>query len=154
MDLRTCTVPEKQRLGSFDTLLRKLAERESGSNPRAVSPSGGHFGKYQFSPATLRFIGFPVSMVAFMDNERLQDSAVAKYMRVNARILDIDSSSYRDTVGSVEVTTSGILAAAHLGGAGAAKKWMVTNGRYNPADTLGTDLEDYARRFSGYKVEL
>lgn len=37
--------------------LRKIAECESGGNPRAVSPNGRYRGKYQFSRATWRAMG-------------------------------------------------------------------------------------------------
>ena len=37
--------------------LRRIAECESGGNPRAVSPGGQYRGKYQFSRATWRTLG-------------------------------------------------------------------------------------------------
>ncbi|HEY7455280.1 MAG TPA: transglycosylase family protein [Thermoleophilaceae bacterium] len=37
--------------------LRRIAECESGGNPRAVSPGGRYRGKYQFSRATWRHLG-------------------------------------------------------------------------------------------------
>jgi hypothetical protein len=37
--------------------LRRIAECESGGNPRAVSPGGRYRGKYQFSRSTWRNIG-------------------------------------------------------------------------------------------------
>jgi peptidoglycan hydrolase-like protein with peptidoglycan-binding domain len=37
--------------------LRRIAECESGGNPRAVSPGGTYRGKYQFSRATWRNLG-------------------------------------------------------------------------------------------------
>jgi peptidoglycan hydrolase-like protein with peptidoglycan-binding domain len=39
------------------TVLRQIAECESGGNPRAVSPGGTYRGKYQFSRATWRNLG-------------------------------------------------------------------------------------------------
>jgi resuscitation-promoting factor RpfB len=38
-------------------ILRRIAECESGGNPRAVSPGGQYRGKYQFSRATWRALG-------------------------------------------------------------------------------------------------
>ena len=45
--------------GSVDVpaALRRIAECESGGNPRAVSPGGQYRGKYQFSRATWRTLG-------------------------------------------------------------------------------------------------
>jgi len=38
-------------------ILRRIAECESGGNPRAVSPGGQYRGKYQFSRSTWRALG-------------------------------------------------------------------------------------------------
>ena len=38
-------------------VLRRIAECESGGNPRAISPGGTYRGKYQFSRATWRDLG-------------------------------------------------------------------------------------------------
>jgi hypothetical protein len=38
-------------------ILKKIAECESGGNPRAISPSGKYRGKYQFSRPTWRSVG-------------------------------------------------------------------------------------------------
>src|ERR671922_209732 len=38
-------------------VLRRIAECESGGNPRAISPGGTYRGKYQFSRATWRNLG-------------------------------------------------------------------------------------------------
>ena len=38
-------------------ILKKIAECESGGNPRAISPSGRYRGKYQFTRATWRSVG-------------------------------------------------------------------------------------------------
>jgi lysozyme family protein len=40
-----------------DALLAKIAECESGGDPKAVSPDGRYRGKYQFSRATWRSLG-------------------------------------------------------------------------------------------------
>jgi resuscitation-promoting factor RpfB len=39
------------------SVLARIAQCESGGNPRAVSASGRYFGKYQFSRATWRAVG-------------------------------------------------------------------------------------------------
>ena len=38
-------------------VLRRIAECESGGNPRAISPGGTYRGKYQFSRSTWRNLG-------------------------------------------------------------------------------------------------
>ena len=52
----------------------------------------------------------------------------------------------------VEVTESGILAAAHLAGAGNVKKYLRSNGRDNVEDAYGTSILDYLKKFSGYDL--
>jgi peptidoglycan hydrolase-like protein with peptidoglycan-binding domain len=42
---------------SVPAILRRIAECESGGNPRAVSPGGQYRGKYQFSRETWRSLG-------------------------------------------------------------------------------------------------
>ena len=46
-----------ERSVSVPRILRRIAECESGGNPRAVSPGGQYRGKYQFSRATWRGLG-------------------------------------------------------------------------------------------------
>jgi hypothetical protein len=47
----------RSRGGRLPRVLRRIAECESGGNPRAVSPGGRYRGKYQFSRATWRGLG-------------------------------------------------------------------------------------------------
>jgi hypothetical protein len=46
-----------QKRVKLPKVLKKIAECESGGNPRAVSPSGKYRGKYQFSRETWRAMG-------------------------------------------------------------------------------------------------
>lgn len=43
--------------GGAGRILERIAQCESGGNPRAVSPNRRYFGKYQFSKATWRGVG-------------------------------------------------------------------------------------------------
>jgi hypothetical protein len=52
----------------------------------------------------------------------------------------------------VEVTESGMLAAAHLAGAGNVKKYLRSYGQYDMKDSYGTSIAKYIRKFSGYDV--
>lgn len=45
------------RRGGATDVLERIAQCESGGNPRAVSSNGRYFGKYQFSKATWRSVG-------------------------------------------------------------------------------------------------
>ena len=49
--------PSGKKRIKLPKILKKIAECESGGNPRAVSPSGKYRGKYQFSIETWRSVG-------------------------------------------------------------------------------------------------
>ena len=55
-------------------------------------------------------------------------------------------------VRGVEITESGILAAAHLAGPGNVIKYLYSNGRKDVKDAYGTSLADYLQKFSGYDI--
>ena len=57
-----------------------------------------------------------------------------------------------EIVHGVLVTESGLLAAAHLGGAGSVKKWFRT-GKVR-RDGNGVTITTYMTKFSGYKLDL
>lgn len=52
-----------------------------------------------------------------------------------------------------EVTESGVIAAIHLKGSGAVKKFLTTNGRINKADGNGTSVAKYMSLFAHYDVQ-
>jgi hypothetical protein len=53
-------------------------------------------------------------------------------------------------IGGVKVTESGILAAAHLAGAGNVKKFLRSYGAEGFKDANGTSIRYYLKKFSGY----
>ncbi len=55
-------------------------------------------------------------------------------------------------INGVEITESGLVAAAHLGGAGSVKKYLRSNGRNGFKDGFGTSISSYIRKFSGYDI--
>jgi hypothetical protein len=56
-------------------------------------------------------------------------------------------------IGGVEMTRSGMIAMAHLGGQTGMKKFLETNGAYNKPDELGTTLSKYAQIHGGKTVD-
>lgn len=57
-------------------------------------------------------------------------------------------------INGVEVTESGILAAAHLGGKNGVKRYLESGGQYDPEDSNGTSLSDYMKRHAGLSTDL
>ena len=53
-------------------------------------------------------------------------------------------------INNVLVTESGILAAAHLAGAGNVKKYLRSDGDFFFKDAFGTTIHNYLKKFSGY----
>lgn len=110
----------------------------------------GYMGKYQFSRATLRMIGFK-NTDNFLFDTKQQEAAFLAYTSKNKWILRRDIKRYTGkTVGGVKVTESGILAAAHLAGAGNVKKFLRSSGARGFADANGASIRYYLKKFSGY----
>lgn len=110
----------------------------------------GYLGKYQFSRSTLQMMGFR-NTDNFLYDSRLQEEAFLAYISLNKWILRRDIKNYvGKTIGGVEVTESGILAAAHLAGPGNVKKFLRSSGDYRFEDANGTSVRYYMKKFSDY----
>ncbi len=55
-------------------------------------------------------------------------------------------------INGIRITESGILAAAHLGGAGSVKKYLRSEGNENFSDAFGSSIQYYMKKFSGFDV--
>jgi hypothetical protein len=76
-----------------------------------------------------------------------------KLLQTNKKYLQKYIDEYDgEIVHGVLVTESGLLAAAHLGGAGSVKKWFRT-GKVR-RDGNGVKITSYMEKFSGYKLDL
>lgn len=144
----------KEGITSF---LKAVGNRESGNNPNIIN-SQGYIGKYQFGQDALDSAGFSnINKNNFKQNSTLwpeedQDTAMIKLMGLNEKALADVISTYDKAPNGQTITKSGILAAAHIGGAQGVRKYFESNGKYNPADANGTTIEDYLLTFSGYKI--
>lgn len=126
-----------------------LGFKESRGNYHIVNDYG-YMGKYQFSRATLRMIGFK-NTDNFLYDTRQQEAAFLAYTSLNKWVLRNDIKRYvGKTIGGVKVTESGILAAAHLAGAGNVKKFLRSAGENSFEDANGASIRYYLRKFSGY----
>jgi hypothetical protein len=114
----------------------------------------GYLGKYQFGISTLkRFKIYNTTL--FLQDAKLQEEAFAALCSVNKWILirDIKRSVGR-RINGIRITESGILAAAHLAGAGSVKKYLRSNGEFQFSDAYGTSIEHYMKKFAGYDTSL
>ena len=91
----------------------------------------------------------------FLKDSKLQEDAFAALCAVNKWILIRDiRRSVGKRINGIRITESGILAAAHLAGAGSVKKYLRSNGEFQFSDAYGTTLENYMKKFAGYDTSI
>jgi len=134
--------------------LEAIGYSESGNNPKAWNEHG-YIGKYQFGFITRKSCGYGyIRFADFVKNpsiwsEKDQEKAMITLLSKNENHLKEIINRYNgEVIRGRTVTKSGILAAAHLAGAGGVKRYFY-NGN-NPKDAYGTALEDYLFKFSGF----
>ncbi len=112
----------------------------------------GYMGKYQFSKHTLALIGV-YDTNEFMHSPAIQEAAFKAYVARNKWVLRRYIHQYvGTTIKGVEVTESGILAAAHLAGPGGVKRFLRSAGNSGASDAFGTSIKHYMKRFGGYDL--
>ena len=128
-----------------------LAFKESQGKYTVVNTLG-YLGKYQFGRTTL--LRFKIhNTQAFLRNPELQEKAFVALCKVNKWILRKDiKRSVGKTISGIKITESGILAAAHLAGAGNVKKFLRSNGTFRFSDAYGSSIKSYIKKFGGYDV--
>jgi hypothetical protein len=137
---------------SHSEFLKAIGFKESGNRYNVVNRFG-YMGKYQFGKRTLRGLGFKISKEEFLNSPEIQEEAMYKLLQQNKKSLRKYINKYNGKiVHGVLVTESGLLAAAHLGGAGSVKKWFRT-GKIRK-DGNGVKITTYMERFAGYDLYL
>jgi len=155
MDMISEYVQRKERERQFELFLERLAHSESSLDPTAHNRLG-YIGMWQFGNAALQATGYGhVSAKTFIQDPsiwtyEMQREAMENLIAINTITLkdfiaEYDGKTYR----GVLVTKSGIIAAAHLAGAGGVKKYLTVG--FNPRDKFGTSLTDYMIKFGGYE---
>ncbi|MFA5297054.1 MAG: peptidoglycan-binding protein LysM [Lutibacter sp.] len=138
---------------SFNGFKEALAFRESGGKYDVVSVFG-YLGKYQFGESTLERFDID-NIELFLENSELQEDTFMALCSLNKWIL---RSEIKNKVGKIingiEITESGILAAAHLAGTGNIKQYLKTNGKYRFKDAFGSSMQHYLKKFGGYDTTI
>jgi hypothetical protein len=128
-----------------------VAFKESQGKYRLVN-SLGYMGKYQFGGQALRSIGVK-NKKAFLKDPALQEKAFITLLSKNKWILRNEIERYEGKIiNGIAITESGILAAAHLGGAGSVKNFFKNKGSRHFRDAYGTSLKSYLKAFGGYDL--
>jgi len=138
---------------SHNKFLDDIGFRESSNNYKAVNQFG-YLGKYQFGRKTLNAIGFDeISNYEFLSNPEIQEEAMLVLLQKNKHTLRREIKKYvGETINGIYITESGILAAAHLGGAGNVRKFFRKGHEFE--DGNGTKMTSYMIRFSDYNLNL
>jgi hypothetical protein len=136
---------------TFIGFRQAIAYKESRGKSTLVNPYG-YMGKYQFGRSTLRTIGV-YDFQEFLNNTKIQDKAFKALVARNKWELRKEIETYCGRViNGVEITESGIVAAAHLSGAGSVKRYLKSNGRNGFKDGFGTSLRSYIKKFAAYDI--
>jgi hypothetical protein len=135
----------------FVAFKEAVAFKESQGKYAAVNTLG-YLGKYQFGRTTLHRFNI-YNTQEFLKNPILQEKAFVALCQVNKWILRKDIKRYiGKTMNGIEITESGILAAAHLSGAGNVKKFLRSNGSKSFSDAYGSSIQSYLKKFKDYNV--
>lgn len=138
---------------SFNGFKEALAFRESGGRYDIVS-SFGYLGKYQFGESTLKRFNIH-DKEHFLENTELQEDAFMALCSLNKWILRKEiEKKVGKKINGIEITESGILAAAHLAGTGNIKEYLRTNGKYRFTDAFGSSMQHYLKKFGGYDTSI
>lgn len=133
--------------------LKKMALLES-TNVDTIVSNLGYLGKYQFSPRTIKGLGFNVTKEAFLHDADLQDSVAVANMHYNAKVLRKYIKEYEgQTIDSIYITKSGLLAGACLVGSGGVISFLTNDNKYPTIDANGVSIKKYLRLFNTYRLQ-
>jgi hypothetical protein len=132
------------------SFMAALTASESGGRADAeytTRDGRRHVGLLQFSDARLQdyrnATGETFSHDVFVQDVELQ-ARVGRW-----HINDLDAAIDDLGEAAAGLDRDGLRAIGHLGGRSSIRRFVRTNGDYNPSDELGTSLSDYYTRFSG-----
>tara|TARA_B110001469_G_C9614721_1_gene305954 strand:+ start:659 stop:1306 length:648 start_codon:yes stop_codon:yes gene_type:complete len=138
---------------SYIAFKEALAFKESQGKYTTVN-SLGYLGKFQFGVSTLELLGI-YNPKSFLTNPALQEKAFLANTRRNKWVLRRDIKRFvGKEIDGIEVTESGILAAAHLAGPGNVKRYLRSLGAEDFTDAYGTGIPYYMRKFSGFDTSF
>ena len=136
---------------SLQDFLDALGKRESGGCYKAFNKYG-YAGKYQMGEAAL--IDGVYSIQDFLNTPAAQENAqIAFKKRQWLYLKAVGAHLYTGKIiNGYTITQSGLLAGAHLKGAGGVIEYLKSDGLKNPKDAFGTSVESYIKNFAGYDV--
>lgn len=122
--------------------LTKLAYYESKYDPTVINQFG-YAGLYQFGKSAFEWVG--IKKEDYMNDVNKQHEAALSLGNKNFSIL---KKYLGRVINGVPATKQGLMAAAHLGGAGNVKKYFESEGKNDFKDGNGLPVSAYLKRFS------
>lgn len=161
---------------TLQDFLNDLGARESGGNYKAFNKYG-YAGKYQMGEAAMVDAGYykktsriynndwsgtftgrdgVKSLQDFLNNPKAQENAQILFKKKQWGYLKaVGADKYSgQIINGYKITDSGLLAGAHLKGAGSVITYLKSGGKDIGKDAFGTSVESYIKKFSGYDVSL
>lgn len=136
---------------SYFGFCEDLGFSESSGNYKAVNRLG-YVGKYQFGHSALEWVGIS-NKTTFLNSPLLQEKAFEALISKNKWVLRNHIEKYDGQVlNGVKITESGLIAAAHLGGAGNVKKFLESNGKIVFQDANNVPITKYMKTFANYDL--
>ena len=135
-------------IASICPFRQKLGFKESSNNYDTIN-SLGYLGKYQFGRSAMEHLGmdydyYRANIKAF--TPYMQETTLNRLLAENRRMLRKEMSYVGRRVHGVIITEEGLLAGAHLAGAGGVKKWLYK--QRDIKDMNGTSVSRYIAYFS------
>ena len=146
-------VPEIEiEIKDHSAFLEAIGHFESGNRYHIVNRFG-YMGKYQFGRTTLESLDINVTRRTFLNSPDLQEEAMDRLLTQNFKSLRRYILKYEGKyVHGVYITKSGVLAAAHLAGAGNVRKFFRKGHEFK--DGNGTKMTSYMKTFSDYQLDI
>ena len=147
---------ELKKADELKKFLFHLSLKESSHNWKVINQFG-YMGKYQFGNAALSFVGLGhITTSKFRNNPNifpiyLQDIAVKRLLIANTQLLKHYIQYIGCTIKGIYISKSGLLAAAHLGGAGNVILFLESEGENEFKDGNQTPISEYLIEFANYK---
>ena len=137
--------------------IEHLGIRESGNRWQIIN-SIGCMGKFQFAHNTLECLGYGyITPQQFAHNPEIFPEALQRQLLL--ALFKSNEITLRDyfyycgqEIAGVTITKSGMLAAAHLGGARSVKLFLLSMGHVNRQDLNQTSIKHYLSEFAGYNI--
>ena len=159
---------------TLQNFLNDLGARESGGNYKSVNKYG-YVGKYQMGESAMIDAGYYrkpsrvynndwkgeftgkdgiKSLADYLNSPEIQEKSQLIFKRKQWGYLKgVGADKYVGLrVNGLLITASGLLAGAHLKGAGSVITYLRSGGKINNKDAFNTSVESYIKQFAGYDV--